>query len=230
MAGHDPLDVTSRSDPYGDPLDGVAGMRIGWDEAFATERVSSDVAATSRAAIDALADSGAEIVDVTIPLRAEAEGPYYTLLRAEIAAAHRGLWPARRDDYTTSFAGILSAADDVHRDDVVHAHEFRIGFRHAIDRLFEDVDALVMPTVAFNAFPLGPPEQGTFDEGTIAFLPFTWPWNLCGAPAVSVPWGLDGEGLPNSVQLIAAPGADPTAIAVAAATEAAAPDLPAPPL
>jgi Asp-tRNA(Asn)/Glu-tRNA(Gln) amidotransferase A subunit family amidase len=46
---------------------------------------------------------------------------------------------------------------------------------------------------------------------------------------LSVPWGLDGEGLPNSVQLIAAPGADPTAVAVAAATEAAAPDLPPPP-
>ena len=230
MAGHDPLDVTSRSDPYGDPLDGVAGMRVGWDEVFATKRVSPDVAETSRAAIDALADAGAEIVDVTIPLRAEAEDHYYTLLRAEIAAAHSGLWPARRDDYTTSFAGILSAADDVHRDDVVHAHEFRIGFRHAIDQFFENVDALVMPTIAVNAFPLGPPGQGTFDEGTIAFLSFTWLWNLCGAPALSVPWGLDGEGLPNSVQLIAAPGADPTAIAVAAATEAAAPDLPAPQL
>jgi aspartyl-tRNA(Asn)/glutamyl-tRNA(Gln) amidotransferase subunit A len=62
------------------------------------------------------------------------------------------------------------------------------------------------------------PREGTFDEGTIAFLSFTWLWNLCGAPALSVPWGLDGEGLPNSVQLVAAPGADPTAIAVAAAT------------
>jgi Asp-tRNA(Asn)/Glu-tRNA(Gln) amidotransferase A subunit family amidase len=204
-------------------------MRIGWDEAFATQGVSGDVAATSRSTIDALADMGAEIVDVTIPLRAEAAGPYYALLRAEIAAAHHALWPERRDEYTQSFAGILAASEDVTRDDVVHAHEFRIGFRHAMDRLFVDVDALVTPTVAVNAFPLGPPGEGRFDDGIVSFLIFTWLWNLCGAPAVAVPWGLDAEGLPNSVQLIAAPGADPTAIAVAAAAEAAAPELPPPP-
>ena len=126
IAGADPLDATTRSDPYGDHLDGVAGMRIGWDEAFATERVHPEIAAASRAAIAALADAGAEIVDVTIPLRTEAAGPYYTLLRAEIAAAHRALWPERRAEYTTSFAGILASAAEVHCDDVVHAHEFRI--------------------------------------------------------------------------------------------------------
>ena len=228
MAGADPLDVTARSDPFGDRLDGVAGVRIGWDEAFATDNVHPEIAAACRAAIDALAGAGAEVVNVTVPLRVEAAEPYYALLRAEIAAAHHGLWPARRDEYTASFAGILEAAGEVSRDDVVHAHEFRIGFGHAMEGLFDEVDALVTPTIPVNAVPLFPDDDVPFDDGAIGLLTFTWLWNFCGAPAVSVPWGPDAEGLPNSVQLIAAPGADPTALAVAASVEAAAPDLPPP--
>ncbi|MEM9517325.1 MAG: amidase family protein, partial [Actinomycetota bacterium] len=80
-----------------------------------------------------------------------------------------------------------------------------------------------------NAVPLTPDDDIPFDQNTVGFLTFTWLWNLCGAPAVAVPWGLDADGLPNSVQAIAAAGADPVAIAVAAAAEAAAPGLPAPP-
>lgn len=224
MAGPDPLDITTRSDPYGDETHGVDGMRIGWDETFATEHAHPDVAATSRAAVDALADAGAEIVDVTVPLRVEAAGPYGHLFRAEVAATHHDLWPAHRDEYTPGFAGAIKAAAGVSRDDVVRAHEFRIGFRHSIDHLFTDIDALVTPTAPVNALPEIP-----LDENFISWLTFTWLWNLCGAPAISIPWGLDTEGLPHSVQIIAAPGADPTAIAAATVAEAAAPELPPPP-
>ncbi|MEM8925196.1 MAG: amidase [Actinomycetota bacterium] len=229
MAGADALDPTARLDPYGDPPDGVAGMRIGWDEAFATERVQPVVVAASRAVITALAAAGAHIVDVTIPLRVDAAGPYYALLRAEIAAAHRVWWPNRADEYSRSFAGILAGSAEVHRDDVIRAHEFRIGFRHAVDRLFDEVDALVTPTSPLNAPPVLPGDDVPFDDSTVGLLTFTWLWNFCGAPAISIPWGLDAEGLPNSVQLIAAPGADPVAVAAAAAAEAAAPNLPPPP-
>ncbi len=229
IATPDPADVTTRLDAYGDTRSGVRGLRIGWDEAFCTEFVHPDVASASRTAITALASAGAEIVDVEVPLRAEAVEPYYALLCAEIAAAHEAYWPERRSDYTSSFAGILQAADGVSRSDVVRAHEFRIGFRHQIDELFGTVDALITPTAPTNAVPLTPDDDIPFDQNTVGFLTFTWLWNLCGAPAVALPWGLDPDGLPNSVQAIAAPGADPVAIAVAAAAEAAAPDLPAPP-
>lgn len=229
MAGVDPHDLTTRSDPYGDALDGVTGIRVGWDEAFCTHSVHPETAAATRAAIDVLADLGAEILEVSIPLRVEAAGPYYTLLRGEIAAAHRSLWPDQRDRYTKSFAGILASSDEVSLYEIVDAHEFRISFRHAMDQLFDEVDALVTPTVPFNAAPLAPGDDVALDDTAIAVLTFTWLWNFCGAPAVSVPWGLDADGLPNSVQLIAAPGADPTVIAVATAVEAAAPNLPSPP-
>ena len=228
MAGADVSDVTARTDAYGEPLDAVAGLRIGWDEAFVTENVHPDVTTSSRAAIDALADAGAEVVEVTVPLRTEAVRPYADLLAAEIAAAHAGLWPERHVEYTPSFGGILASSTLVSRDDVVAAHEFRIVFRHAMDRLFASVDAVVTPTIPINAPPVSPAGDTPFDENTVELLTFTWLWNFCGAPAVSVPWGLDDAGLPNSVQLIAAPGADPTAIAVAAAAEAAAPVLPPP--
>ena len=177
MAGPDPLDITTRSDPYGERTHGVDAMRIGWDETFVTEHAHPDVAATSRAAVDAPADAGAEIIDVTVPLRVEAAVPFGNVFRAEVAAAHHDLWPAHRDEYTPGFAAAIKAAAAVTRDDVVRAHEFRIGFRHAIDHLFTDIDALVTPTAPVNALPESPwtrtssPGSPSPGSGTSAALP-----------------------------------------------------------
>lgn len=229
IAGPDPRDPTTRRDLPDEPAPGVAGLRIGFDDAFVAELAAPEVAACATAAAEALAGAGAEVVEVSIPLRHQAIEPYYDLLRAEVAHAHGSLWPARRDDYTPSFGGILAAATDVTRDDVVAAHELRIGFRHAIDDLFTDVDALVTPSFPLNAVPITPDGDVPFDLGAITILQFTWLWNFCGAPAVSLPWGIDDAGLPNSVQAIAAPGRDGLALTVAAVIESAAPELPPPP-
>ena len=88
------------------------------------------------------------------------------------------------------------------------------GFR----RIFEGVDALLMPTTTGTAFQIG-----AFADDPLKMKLedlFTVPANLAGLPAVALPIGLDG-GLPTSVQLLSARFADEAALAVADVLESA---------
>jgi len=71
IAGHDTQDVTSLSAPVDDYeaqlARGVTGLRIGWDEAYATTGVEPYVAAAMRQAVSQLADAGAQITEVNVP-------------------------------------------------------------------------------------------------------------------------------------------------------------------
>ncbi|GAA0718171.1 amidase [Dokdonella soli] len=68
-------------------------------------------------------------------------------------------------------------------------------------RMFEDIDVLVLPTVAHGAYPLADGERAN-DADLTAFA------NLAGCPAVSLPMGTLPDGLPVGLQLVGRPGAD----------------------
>jgi amidase len=95
-----------------------------------------------------------------------------------------------------------------------------------INRLFEDHDLLLTPTI-----PSLPRAVGALDGigslhaslRAIPYVAYTAVWNVCGNPAASVPAGLTLLGLPTAVQLVAAPHDETTLLAVAAQLERASP-------
>jgi aspartyl-tRNA(Asn)/glutamyl-tRNA(Gln) amidotransferase subunit A len=90
----------------------------------------------------------------------------------------------------------------------------------AFARVFADVPVLAGPTVAYEAPPEDPP-FGT-PEGDVEGR-FTSPYNLAGAPAISLPCGVATGTLPAGLQLAAATGNDAVLLAVAEAYERIAP-------
>ncbi len=94
-----------------------------------------------------------------------------------------------------------------------------------INRIFVDVDVVLTPATAAPAPRLG---QGVHRSGVRSVLAstpwvaFTPPWNLTGQPAMAVPAGVDGSGVPVGVQLVARPGEEATIVALAAQMERAA--------
>ena len=88
------------------------------------------------------------------------------------------------------------------------------------ERAFEAVDAVLTPTAPTAAFPLGE----KMDDPIAMYLNdvFTVPASLAGLPAVSLPAGLDGEGLPLGLQLIGRPFDEVTVLRAAEALEEAA--------
>jgi amidase len=95
-----------------------------------------------------------------------------------------------------------------------------------IGSIFDDVDVVITPGNA-----AGPSRIGAYQRlGGIATLlavsqrvPFFEMWNLTGQPAAAVPWGLDGNGVPVSIQLVGRPNDEATLLALGAQIEAARP-------
>jgi amidase len=94
-----------------------------------------------------------------------------------------------------------------------------------INAIFEDVDVVLTPATAAPAPRLG---QGVHRSGVRSVLAstpwvaYTPPWNLTGQPAIAVPAGVDSDGVPVGVQLVARPGEEATIVALAAQVERAA--------
>jgi amidase len=102
-------------------------------------------------------------------------------------------------------------------------------FRQRIDQLFETVDVLLCPVSSITA----PPQID--DETIIAIFAddhrnvlrltrLTSYWDLAGTPALALPWGFDGDGMPHAVQLVSRVGTDEALLSIAARLEMEAPD------
>jgi aspartyl-tRNA(Asn)/glutamyl-tRNA(Gln) amidotransferase subunit A len=99
----------------------------------------------------------------------------------------------------------------------------RMRLRGRLDDLFRKADVLVTPTVAVTAFAAGTIGVGEINgrkvDPHLGWSPFSWPINLAGLPAATVPCGCDRDGLPIGLQIVAPRLAEDTILSVAAAFE-----------
>ena len=109
---------------------------------------------------------------------------------------------------------------------IAAAHAAEDGVRARVLSIFDDVDVVVTPGTA-----LGPSRIGAYQRrGAVATLllvsaqvPFQEIFNVTGQPAAAVPWGLDGDGLPLSIQLVGRPSDEATLLSLSAQIEQARP-------
>jgi aspartyl-tRNA(Asn)/glutamyl-tRNA(Gln) amidotransferase subunit A len=111
--------------------------------------------------------------------------------------------------------------------DYMRATHRRMTLRGRFGDLFRRVDALITPTVAVTAFAAGTIGVDEIDgrkiDRHLGWSPFTWPINLAGLPAATVPCGFDRDGLPIGLQIVAPWLAEETILSIAAAFEQARP-------
>jgi aspartyl-tRNA(Asn)/glutamyl-tRNA(Gln) amidotransferase subunit A len=111
-------------------------------------------------------------------------------------------------------------------DDLTGAIVTRKAVANKLWRFMRKYDLLLTPTVAVSAFALGIQGPETIDGKPVApfdWLPFTFPLNMTGQPAASVPAGFTRDGLPVGVQIVGRHLDDPMVLRASAAFEAAAP-------
>jgi aspartyl-tRNA(Asn)/glutamyl-tRNA(Gln) amidotransferase subunit A len=93
-------------------------------------------------------------------------------------------------------------------------------------RFMREYDLFLSPTISITAFDLGiqgPETIGGTEVGPFDWLPFTFPINMTGQPAATVPAGFTSEGLPVGLQIVGRHLDDPLVLRASAAFEAAAP-------
>ena len=244
VAGHDPLDSTSY--PGDAPVfaskleDGVDGLRIGVVDELSGAGIDEPVAQAFQTTLDRLADAGAQIGNVSLPASEAALSVYYLIAPAECSAnlarfdgVRYGL---RREGATVEEMMRRTRAEgfgpEVTRRILLGTYALSAGYYDAFygqaqrvrtltirefDRAFQDFDVLVSPTTPTTAFGFGDKTQDPLSMYLSDVC--TIPANLAGLPAVSVPVGADGDGLPIGFQVMGRALQDDVVLQVAAAIE-----------
>jgi amidase len=209
IAGIDPADPTTLRTPAPRCAEalagGIAALRIGWDEAYVSAGAPPAVAAAARAALDALAAGGADIVSVELPPVDELLDAWPVLCAAEALATHRaaGLYPARTADYGNAFRTFLEYGETLSAADYAHYHTQRLDWSGALVGVFEHCDLFACPSAFMTAVPIEVLDvNGPFSPAIAPFMRFTAPFNFSGSPTLSIPCGFTSEGLPYSLQLV----------------------------
>jgi aspartyl-tRNA(Asn)/glutamyl-tRNA(Gln) amidotransferase subunit A len=197
IQGHDPDDPYSSDEkpaPSSDPA-GAKKLKIGWLRHDFAKSGDKTVEATFMASLDALKDAGAHLEEAKLP-DLPFESVTNVVLTAEVATAYEELEKnggARRlasPDAALTFV----VARAVRGSDYVKAQRVRAVCQKAMADLFARYDVLLYPGEGYTAFPLDK------DFSDIAWSdPVGAAGNLCGLPAIAVPCGFGGDGLPVSL-------------------------------
>ena len=228
IAGHDPGDSTSSAQPVdeytADLGTGVRGMRFGVVRE-AVEKLEGEVRANFDAALDVLRRGGATIEEASVPAIGYAIAIYYIVANAEASAnlsRFDGIRYGHRSERAQTLSEVYSDSRgegfgaEVKRRIMLgtfalssgyydayygRAQRVRARLRHEFATAFASFDALLTPTTPEPAFPIG----AKTDDPLSMYLNdvFTAPANLVGIPAIAVPSGFSGEGLPLSLQIMA---------------------------
>ena len=227
MASFDKRDTTSveRDVPdYEAALTGdIKGLRVGIPQEYRVDNMPAEIEKLWQQGIDWLKASGAEIVDVSLPHTKYALPAYYIIAPAEASsnlARYDGVrYGARQNgvDIDDMYAQTRAAGfgDEVKRRVMIGTYALSAGYYDAyyvkalqvrrliaedFTKAYEKCDVLLTPTTPSAAFPIGknvedPLEMYLNDVFTVTV-------NLAGLPGISVPAGLDADGLPLGLQLI----------------------------
>ncbi|MDE0010593.1 MAG: amidase [Candidatus Poribacteria bacterium] len=228
IAGFDVNDPTSLPSPVPNMLEGIGqdlrGVRIGFDENYATNDIDVELAEAVRAGVGILADQGAEIVEVELPDVDEYVSAWPTLCSTEAVLAHAATYPSQRDDYGPWFRGWLDMGAKVTGADYAKANNLRAACTGHLRRVFAEIDVLVCPSMS------APPHRvsekmlyGTYGARDLKFQRFTVPFDYNGAPTLSVPCGVNSERLPLSIQFVGKHLTEPLLCRVGHAYEQATP-------
>lgn len=192
------------------------GLRVAWLEFPGTAPEVRRVADRARAELAALGH-GVEAIEIPF------EDPHRALVDLLAAGEAAGLCAA---DEELCDPGRLAVARHGRRLDgaaVAAAEETRLLLRRTLTRVMRRFDLLAMATVPVEPFAqdaLGPEwAADPADLRWVAWTPATYPFNLTGQPAISIPAGCTAAGHPVGVQLVGAPGADGLVLAAAAGWE-----------
>jgi len=196
----------------------TASLRLGILETISDAPVDPQVALLVARAAKLLAGEFASAQAATLELP-DAEATYITILSAGTAMMADDYSPERRSLMEPALQELVRVGRTVSGQDYATAyHRTRGGYINRLRALFQRFDVLVLPTMPCTAFPLYNDYPGPQNRGWRAdWTPFTFPFNLMGLPAMTMPCGLDAAGLPVGVQLVAPWGGETMLIRAAAA-------------
>jgi aspartyl-tRNA(Asn)/glutamyl-tRNA(Gln) amidotransferase subunit A len=193
---------------------GVDELRVGVPENSLWDNLEPDVRFYCRGAVQVIGAVGAKPREVRVPDSAELlEVAGLTLLYE--AARELGRHSSRKEDFGEDVRDRIEKGRAISDAAYAAAQEKRAGLAKVWGELWSELDLLMLPTTPLVAFRIDEPRDLRPETTRL-----TRPFNLLGWPAISVPCGISGDGLPAGIQLVGAPGKEEILLRAAAALEA----------
>jgi aspartyl-tRNA(Asn)/glutamyl-tRNA(Gln) amidotransferase subunit A len=211
-------DVRPAEDYTRDLERGAVGLRIGVPRDWFFEGVEPGIGAVVHEAIAVLEREGSRRVEVPLAGMADAHTAHHAILAAEAAAFHGAWLRERPDDYGGDVRRGLELGQLIPAVDYVNARRVQAIVQATFRSALASADVLVTPCL-----PQPPPGVGEplSREPAVAWNRLLTPVNLAGFPALSLPCGFDGAGMPVGLQIVGRPFEEALVLRVARAYERA---------
>jgi aspartyl-tRNA(Asn)/glutamyl-tRNA(Gln) amidotransferase subunit A len=221
---YDRASLPTPAEPYEAALisEDLRGLRVAWSPDLGYAPCDPQVATVVGAAAETfIAGTGVRRVPAAISLEAACGAAFRTLSVPDIHAELRTAPPELLSSVHTTVRRYGDAAATLDADTLVDAHECRARLVAALAEAFDCFDLLLTPATQVPAFPAEGPMPTRIAGRSVdhwGVLGVTFPFNLSGHPAISVPAGSAG-GAPVGLQIIGRRHEDLRVLAAAAAFE-----------
>jgi aspartyl-tRNA(Asn)/glutamyl-tRNA(Gln) amidotransferase subunit A len=227
LAGYDPEDPASSTAPVPDYTrtlaDSIRDVRIGVCRNHFFDRNDSDVQRAVERAVDELSRISAGVAEFSLPNLRYGLAAIFVIELASSSCYHeKNLQKGLQRYYQPDVRTLVELGKFVTATDYLKAEQYRRVLMSDLRKVFQSVDVIVTPTTPISAWTS---DQSTVtiggeDESVLAASwRLTYPFNLTGLPAISIPCGFDSRNVPIGLQIAAKPFAEETVLRVAYAYE-----------
>lgn len=227
LAGYDARDPACQDQPVPDFTHGLGrgarGLRIGVIDNHFMDRNAPEVQACIEARLADLQREGAVITHFRMPILEYGLAAIYAIELASSGAYHdRWIEQGRSNHFRPDVQALVEMGRLVSAVDYLKAEQVRMVMAEEFKRLFNQVDVIVTPTEPLTAWKHGHESlavSGNEESVLAASWRLTYPFNLTGLPAISVPCGFDSAGMPIGLQVAGRPFDETTVLRCASAVE-----------
>ncbi len=184
--------------------DGIRDRKIAYSPDFGYARVEPEVAAICQAAALKLADAGAKVEEVKLEW-GDCYEPWSVFFFGTAASQLAGKLPEQGNLLDPGLRRVVERGRNLTGIDFGKALAARHEFWEKVRATYENYDLVLSPTLAVPPFNVGQDEADPINGETLGPLQwtrFTYPFNLTGQPAASVPAGWTNAGLPVGLQIV----------------------------
>ena len=199
-------------------------MRIAWSKTLGYANVDKEVTAILEKAVKIFEDLGCQVIEIDSVFESDPIELWMSEFYAGVGVRLKNTLRDQRELLDPAIASVLDNALSQTSEEYYSNVFKRYEFREKVRVFFEDFDLLLTPATPCPAFGIGlntPPKL--IDRNIVSWVYYTYPFNLTGQPAASIPAGFTQAGLPVGIQLVSKINSEVDIFRAASAFEAAQP-------